>query len=100
MAGWIIWLVVACILGVGEMHTGGFYLAPFALGALLAAIVGVAGVGMLPAAIVFLGGSGLAFAGLRPIAARHRHMPPALRTGTAALIGRRALVLERIANEE
>lgn len=100
MADWIIWLIVACILGVGEMHQGGFYLAPFALGALLAAIVGVAGLGVLPAALVFLGGSGLAWAGLRPIAMRHRHMPPLLRTGAAALIGRKAVVLERIANDE
>ena len=29
---WIIWLVAAGVLGVGEMHQGGFYLAPFALG--------------------------------------------------------------------
>ena len=36
-SAWIIWLVAACVLGVGEMHQGGFYLAPFALGAALAA---------------------------------------------------------------
>ena len=40
MDAWIIWLVAACILGVAEMHQGGFYLAPFAFGALLAALVG------------------------------------------------------------
>ena len=32
MDTWIVWLVVACVLGVGEMHQGGFYLAPFAAG--------------------------------------------------------------------
>ena len=42
---WIIWLVAAAILGVGEMHQGGFYLAPFALGAALAAVVSLLGVG-------------------------------------------------------
>ena len=40
MDAWVIWLVAACVLGVAEMHPGGFYLAPFAFGALLAALVG------------------------------------------------------------
>jgi len=97
---WIVWLVVACLLGLGEMHTGGFYLAPFAAGALLAAIVGLAGAGTIATPVAFAIGSGLAFAGLRPIARSHRRLPPAMRTGAAALVGRRAIVLERIANDE
>src|SRR5205823_5621842 len=83
-----------------EMHQGGFYLAPFALGALLAAIVALAGVGAGLSAVVFVAGSALVFATLRPIARRHRHLPPAIRTGAAALVGRPAIVLERIANHE
>jgi membrane protein implicated in regulation of membrane protease activity len=42
----------------------------------------------------------LCFAVVRPIARRHVTMPPHLRTGTAALVGRSAVVLERIANDE
>jgi membrane protein implicated in regulation of membrane protease activity len=97
---WIIWLVVACLLGLGEMHQGGFYLAPFAMGAGLASIVALLGVGAALSAIVFLASSGIVFATLRPVARRHRRMPPSIRTGAAALVGKRALVLERIANEE
>ena len=97
---WILWLVAACLLGVGEMHQGGFYLAPFALGAALAALVSLLGVGAPLAAIVFLACSGIVFATLRPVARRHRRIPPAIRTGAAALVGRKAIVLERIANEE
>jgi membrane protein implicated in regulation of membrane protease activity len=100
MDAWIIWLVAACILGVGEMHQGGFYLAPFAAGALLAAVVGLIGVGFGLSAIVFGVTSALVFAALRPVAHRHRRLPPAIRTGAAALIGRPAIVLERIANHE
>jgi len=37
---------------------------------------------------------------VRPIARSHMRTPPQLRTGTAALVGRRAIVLERIANDE
>ncbi len=36
---------------------------------------------------------------MRPIARRHINMPPQLRTGTAALIGRTAIVTERIVND-
>jgi membrane protein implicated in regulation of membrane protease activity len=97
---WIVWLVVACLLGLGEMHQGGFYLAPFAIGAGLATIVALLGVGAALSGIVFLASSGIVFATLRPVARRHRRMPPSIRTGAAALVGKHALVLERIANEE
>jgi membrane protein implicated in regulation of membrane protease activity len=100
MDAWILWLVAACVLGVGEMHQGGFYLAPFAAGALLAAVVGLVGVGVGLSAIVFALTSAGVFAALRPVAHRHRRLPPAIRTGAAALVGRPALVLERIANHE
>jgi membrane protein implicated in regulation of membrane protease activity len=100
MNGWIVWVVVACVLGVGEMHQGGFYLAPFAVGAALAAVVGLLGVGFAPSAVLFLATSGVVFATLRPVAQRHRKLPPSIRTGAAALIGRKATVIERIANDE
>jgi membrane protein implicated in regulation of membrane protease activity len=97
---WILWLLAAGVLGVGEMHQGGFYLAPFAVGAALATVVSLLGVGALLSALVFLIVSAIVFATLRPVARRHRHMPPSIRTGAAALIGRPAIVLERIANHE
>jgi membrane protein implicated in regulation of membrane protease activity len=100
MSSWIVWVVVACVLGVGEMHQGGFYLAPFAVGAALAAVVGLLGVGFALSAVLFLATSGVVFATLRPVAQRHRRLPPSIRTGAAALIGRKATVIERIANDE
>jgi membrane protein implicated in regulation of membrane protease activity len=100
MDAWVAWLVAACVLGVGEMHQGGFYLGPFALGAALATIVSLLGVGTLLTVIVFLVASGLVFGALRPVARRHRRLPPSIRTGAAALVGRHAMVLERIANDE
>jgi membrane protein implicated in regulation of membrane protease activity len=97
---WIIWLVAACVLGIGEMHQGGFYLLPFAVGAGLAALVSLLGVGALLSAILFVVASVIVFGALRPVARRHRRLPPAIRTGAAALVGRPAMVLERIANDE
>jgi membrane protein implicated in regulation of membrane protease activity len=100
MSASIVWLVAACVLGVGEMHQGGFYLAPFATGAALAAVVSLLGVGAVLSAVVFVLASGVVFATLRPVARRHRRLPPPIRTGAAALVGRPAIVLERIANDE
>jgi membrane protein implicated in regulation of membrane protease activity len=97
---WILWLVAAAVLGVGEMHQGGLYLLPFAIGAALAAAVSLLGVGALLSAILFVAASAVVVGALRPVARRHRRLPPPIRTGAAALIGRRAMVLERIANDE
>jgi membrane protein implicated in regulation of membrane protease activity len=100
MSGWVIWLVAACALGIAEMHQGGLYLAPFAAAALLAGTVSLLGVGALLSGVLFVATSGVFFAALRPVARRHRRLPPSIRTGAAALVGRRAIVLERIANHE
>jgi membrane protein implicated in regulation of membrane protease activity len=62
MGGFVIWLVAACLLGIGEMHQGGFYLLPFSVGAGLAAVVSLLGVGALLSAIVFIAASGIVFA--------------------------------------
>jgi membrane protein implicated in regulation of membrane protease activity len=101
MGLWVLWVIVAGLFAVGEMHTNGFYLAPFALGAAFAAVLsGVAGVGGVLSAVGFLGVSLGVVVMLRPVAMRHRRLPPAMRTGTAALVGQHALVIERIANHE
>jgi membrane protein implicated in regulation of membrane protease activity len=100
MEPWVIWIVAACVLAVGEILTVSFFLGPFAIGALLAAGVAAAGGGWAPSTIVFLAVSVLVLLVARPIARRHLRQPSALRTGTAALVGRQALVLERIVNDE
>jgi membrane protein implicated in regulation of membrane protease activity len=100
MLAWIIWLVVAFILGAGEMHTRGLVLAPVAAGALVAAAASVAGLGAGASIVIFLVLSLVLLRTLRPLALRHQRLPPTLRTGPAALVGHRALVLARIANDE
>jgi membrane protein implicated in regulation of membrane protease activity len=97
---WILWLLVAAVFGVGEMHQGGLYLLPFAIGAAVAAAVSLLGVGAPLSAVLFAAVSGVVVGTLRPVARRHRQLPPPIRTGAAALVGRHATVLERIANHE
>jgi membrane protein implicated in regulation of membrane protease activity len=97
---WLLWLILAVVFGVGEILTLGFFLAPFAGGAAVAAVVSAAGAPTAAALAVFLViAIGLLLA-LRPLARAHRRLPPSIRTGTAALVGKQATVLERIANGE
>jgi membrane protein implicated in regulation of membrane protease activity len=100
MDAWLIWLIAAVVFGVGEIATLGFFLAPFAGGALVAALLAAAGAGAAVSWAVFIVVSVILLAGLRPIARSHRRQPPRLRTGTAALVGRSGMVVERIANDE
>ena len=100
MEEWLLWLILAVVFGVGEILTLGFFLAPFAGGAAVAAVVSAAGAPTAAALAVFLViAIGLLLA-LRPLARAHRRLPPSIRTGTAALVGKQATVLERIANGE
>ncbi len=99
MDGWLIWVIVACGFGVGEMLTTGFFLAPFAIGAALAAAADAA-VGATAAWVVFFAVALLTLVVVRPIVRSHLKMPPQIRTGAAALVGKQAVVLERIANRE
>jgi membrane protein implicated in regulation of membrane protease activity len=100
MQAWIPWLIAGCILAVGEMHFLTFFLGPFAGGAFAAAIASLIGAGVGVTVGVFALVTVLFFLILRPIAKRHLRQPAELRTGTAALVGRSGVVLERIANDE
>jgi membrane protein implicated in regulation of membrane protease activity len=100
MEDWLLWLILAVIFAVGEIATLGFFLAPFAGGAAVAAVVSAIGVPFIGSLAVFLVVSVILLAALRPLARSLRRMPPSLRTGTAALVGKSATVVERIANDE
>jgi membrane protein implicated in regulation of membrane protease activity len=94
---WLIWAIAAVLLSVGEILTPGmFFLGPVALAAVAAAVVALLGVGVAFQLLAFIIGSIATVAFLRPIAKRHLHMPAALRTGTAALEGTKAVVLQRV----
>lgn len=96
MMSWIVWLIVAAVLGVAELLTTTLAFGLIAVAAVVAAVVGVFHLG-LPiqlAAFIVATGAGLGF--VRPIAVRHVKQPPLLRTGAQALVGRSAIVLEEV----
>jgi membrane protein implicated in regulation of membrane protease activity len=96
MDAWMFWILLAVIFAAGEIVTLGFFLAPFAAGALLGAAADLAGAGAAVSILVFLMSSGLFFGLLRPVARRHLRTPAQLRTGTAALVGKTATVTDRV----
>jgi membrane protein implicated in regulation of membrane protease activity len=97
MADWVGWAIAAVLLAVGEVLTPGlFFLGPVALAAVAAAVAALAGAALWLQAIVFALGSFASLGLLRPIARAHLSMPHAIRTGTAALEGARAVVVQRV----
>jgi membrane protein implicated in regulation of membrane protease activity len=66
------------------------------IAAVTAAIVALAGGGVALQWVVFIAMSAASVLVLRPIARRHLRTPAQLRTGTAALVGAPAVVIDRV----
>jgi membrane protein implicated in regulation of membrane protease activity len=97
VTGLVLWLIAAVLLAIGELLTPGlFFLGPVALAAVGAAAAAGIGGGIILQLIVFIAVSAGSLAFLRPIARRHIRMPALTRTGTAALVGAKAVVLQRV----
>jgi membrane protein implicated in regulation of membrane protease activity len=95
---WIVWLLLAAVLGVAELFT-----LSAALGLLGGAAVVTAGAAALGAPVpvqllVFAAGSATAIWLVRPVVLRHLHAPPAQRFGVDALVGRSAQVVREISS--
>jgi membrane protein implicated in regulation of membrane protease activity len=89
-------MLLAAALGVGEVFTLSFLLGPLALAAALAGVMALLGVGIAFQLVVFILAAVGSLALIRPIARRHLRTPPSARTGTAALVGSTATVVERV----
>jgi membrane protein implicated in regulation of membrane protease activity len=97
MPEWVVWAIVTVLLAVGEIFTPGlFFLGPIALAALAATITAAAGGPVWLQIVVFGAGSFASVGLLRPIARAHLTMPRAIRTGSAALEGAKAVVLQHV----
>lgn len=93
---WLIWVIVGAILAAGEVFTLTFVLAPIAIAALISALLSTFDIGIAGEVAIFtIAAIGMLVA-VQPIARAHRRTPLKARTGVAALIGQRAVVLERV----
>ncbi len=99
MDEWVLWMIAAGVLAVGEMVSLSFFLGPIAVAAVIAGVVALAGANLAVQIIVFTLASAASLAVLRPIARRHLLQTPKTRTGTALLTGQTALVLERVTRD-
>jgi membrane protein implicated in regulation of membrane protease activity len=93
---WIIWLIIAAVLGAVEIVTVTLAFGLVAVGALVAAVAGAAGGNLEIQFGAFVVASAVGLGVARPLAMRHVRQPPLLRTGTAALVGRTAVVVEEV----
>jgi membrane protein implicated in regulation of membrane protease activity len=96
MDDWVLWTIAAVALAVGEIVTVSFFLGPLAIAAGLAAVVALVGAGLTVQLLAFVVGSVASLGLIRPVAKRHLRTPARIRTGTAALVGNKAVVLERV----
>lgn len=89
-----VWLVAAAVFTLGEMAVAGsFFLAPFAIGAAVAAILAFAGVPVGIEWLAFAAVSAGALAALRPIARRLDREGPVLGIGSHRQVGQVARVV-------
>ncbi|MFI6476215.1 NfeD family protein [Streptomyces sp. NPDC050516] len=93
---WVWWLIGAAALGIPLVLTTMPEFGMMAVGAVAAAIGAGFGLGPVAQVLVFVVVSVALVSVVRPIAARHRAQRPQLATGTEALKGRQAVVLERV----
>lgn len=96
MADWLIWLIIAGVLGAAEVLTLTLVLGMLSVAAVVTAVVAALGVPPAGQVATFAGVSVLLLAVIRPIATRHRREPAPLRTGTAALVGSRGVALSDV----
>jgi membrane protein implicated in regulation of membrane protease activity len=92
-----VWVVAVVAFTVGELAVAGsFFLAPFAVGALAAAVAAFLGLPVPVEWATFLLASGATFAGFRPLSKRLESRAPHAPVGAARWVSREATVLEDI----
>jgi len=95
MADWVVWLALAGALLLIELFSLTIVLGLLSAAAAVTAVTAVLGLPLAGQIGAFAGSSALLFVLVRPFERRHRQSP-ALTTGTAALTGRSAVVLEEV----
>jgi len=96
---WWLWMALAAIFVVGEIFTAGFFLLWFGIGAAVAGISALIGLGPAWQLGAFVVVSGVLFAVSRKLADKiTKKQPPGV--GADRFIGKEGIVLEEIDNEK
>jgi len=96
---WWIWIIIAAFFAISEVFTAGFFILWFGIGALIAGLLALLGVGIIWQWLAFVVVSGVLVAVSRKFADRvTKQQPPGI--GADRLIGKIGVVLEDINNSE
>jgi len=93
--GFWVWVILAILLGVAEMLSGGFFMLPFAVGAAVAAAIALAGLPLPWQLVGFAVTAGIALVLARVYMARHNAGPSQQLAGNR-LIGKTGIVLTEL----
>jgi len=93
---WVLWLILAVVLGAAEIFTLTAALGLLGLAAGLTAVVAALGLPVPVQLIVFVVASIAGLGVVRPIARRHLIQPPPQRFGVEALVGKPAYVIREV----
>jgi membrane protein implicated in regulation of membrane protease activity len=89
-----IWIIAAAVLFIGEMLSLSFFLLPFAIGAVLAAIGNALGLSLVWQVVVFIVISVIALVALRPFARHITKKASNVKAGAERLVGMQGAVVE------
>ena len=95
MPAWLIWIIIAAALAGAEVVSLDLVLIMFAGGAAAAAVCAPFVPPAVQVGVAVVAGSALMLT-VRPVARRHLSAGPDHLTGAAALVGKNAVVLERV----
>lgn len=100
MDEWIIWVILAVVLGVAEIFTVTASLGLLGAAALLAAATAAIGLPVPLQLLVFALSSAAGLIVVRPIAMRHLRQPQLQRFGVEALVGKPAYVVREVTGRD
>jgi membrane protein implicated in regulation of membrane protease activity len=97
---WIIWLVLAVVLGIAEIFTLTAALGLLGAASLVTAITAALGLPVPLQLLVFALSSAAGMVVIRPIAMRHIRQPQLQRFGVEALVGKPAYVVREVTGRD
>jgi membrane protein implicated in regulation of membrane protease activity len=100
MDEWVIWVILAVVLGVAEIFTLTASLGMLGVAALLTAGAAAIGLPVPLQLLVFALSSTAGLLVVRPIAMRHIRQPQLQRFGVEALVGKPAYVVEEVTGRD
>jgi membrane protein implicated in regulation of membrane protease activity len=97
---WLIWLLIAVVLGVAEIFTTTAVLGVLGGAALIPTGLAALGLPVPVQVLAFAVASVLGVVLVRPVALRHMHQPQVERFGIDALVGKKAYVLQEVTDRD